>query len=80
MPQLKLYPLEGTYLPWIDCSALGMNDKELSEFMLKKAKLWLDDGILFGYGGSMFMRLNIACPKSILREALERLEKAISDS
>ena len=80
LPQLKLYPLEGTYLPWIDCSALGMNDKELSEFMLKKAKLWLDDGILFGYGGSMFMRLNIACPRSILREALERLEKAISGS
>ena len=78
IPGLKLYPLEGTYLAWIDCTFLGMNDEELNEFMLKKAKLWLDEGTLFGTGGSMFMRINLACPRSILEQALENLEKAVN--
>jgi cystathionine beta-lyase len=77
IPQLKVYPLEGTYLAWVDCSKLGMDDVKLHDWMLQKAKLWLDDGVLFGTGGSMFMRINIACPRSILKEALERLEKAV---
>jgi cystathionine beta-lyase len=79
IPGLKLYPLEGTYLAWIDCSCLGLDDKELSDFMLKKAKLWLDDGTLFGTGGSMFMRVNLACPRSLLKKALENLEKAVNE-
>ena len=78
IPGLKLYPLEGTYLAWVDCTSLGMNDEELNEFMLKKAKLWLDEGTMFGTGGSMFMRINIACPRSILKQALENLEKAVN--
>jgi len=77
LPGFKLYPLEGTYLAWVDCSCLGMDDKALSDFMLQKAKLWLDDGTLFGTGGSMFMRINLACPRSILKKALESLEKAV---
>jgi cystathionine beta-lyase len=76
IPQLKVYPLEGTYLAWVDCTNLGMDDATLSDWMLKKAKLWLDDGVMFGSGGSMFMRINIGCPRSTLKEALERLEKA----
>ena len=79
IPGLKLYPLEGTYLAWVDCSSLGLDDKELSEFMLKKAKLWLDDGTLFGSGGSMFMRINLACPRSLLKQALANLEKAVNE-
>ena len=79
IPSLKLYPLEGTYLAWIDCSALGMNDEELNDFMLKKAKLWLDEGTLFGTGGSMFMRINLACPRSLLKQALDNLEKAVKE-
>jgi cystathionine beta-lyase len=79
IPKLKVYPLEGTYLAWIDCTALGMDDAKLSQWMLKKAKLWLDDGIIFGSGGSMFMRVNIGCPRSILKQALERLEKATKE-
>jgi cystathionine beta-lyase len=78
LPGFKLYPLEGTYLAWIDCSNLGLNDEELNEFMLKKAKLWLEKGTQFGTGSSMFMRINIACPRSILEKALERLEKAVN--
>jgi cystathionine beta-lyase len=79
IPGLKVYPLEGTYLAWVDCTSLGMNDAELKEFMLKKAKLWLDEGTMFGSGGSMFMRINIACPRSILKQALESLEKAVKE-
>jgi len=78
IPGLKLYPLEGTYLAWVDCTSLGMNDEDLNEFMLKKAKLWLDEGTLFGTGGSMFMRVNIACPRSLLKKALENLERAVN--
>jgi cystathionine beta-lyase len=79
IPRLKVYPLEGTYLAWVDCTSLGMNDVELNEFMLKKAKLWLDEGTLFGSGGSMFMRFNIACPRSTLKGALKRFEKAVKN-
>ena len=79
IPGLKVYPLEGTYLAWVDCSSLGLSDEKLKEFMLKKAKLWLDEGTMFGSGGSMFMRVNIACPRSTLKMALERLEKAVKE-
>lgn len=79
LPGLKLYPLEGTYLAWVDCSSMGMNDEELWDFMLKKAKLWLDEGTLFGTGGSMFMRINLASPRSMLKQALENLEKAVNE-
>jgi cystathionine beta-lyase len=77
IPVLKVYPLEGTYLAWVDCTSLGMDDASLKGFMLKKAKLWFDEGTMFGSGGSMFMRINIACPRSMLKMALERLEKAV---
>ncbi len=79
IPGLKVYPLEGTYLAWVDCSSLGLSDEKLKDFMLKKAKLWLDEGTMFGSGGSMFMRVNIACPRSTLKMALERLEKAVNE-
>ncbi len=79
IPGLKVYPLEGTYLAWVDCTSLGMDDAILHDWMLKKAKLWLDDGVMFGSEGSMFMRFNIACPRSILKQALERLEKAAKE-
>ena len=79
IPGLIVYPLEGTYLAWVDCTSLGMDDAALKEFMLKKAKLWLDEGTMFGSSGSMFMRINIACPRSTLKQALERLEKAAKE-
>ncbi len=79
IPGLVVYPLEGTFLTWVDCSALAMDDVELKEFMLRKAKLWFDEGTMFGSGGSMFMRINIACPRTLLRTALERLEKAVKE-
>lgn len=80
LPELSVLPLEGTYLAWLDCRKLGMNDAELKEFFLKKTKLWLDEGTMFGNGGSGFMRINIACPKQLLTEALTRIENALIEN
>lgn len=78
IPQLKVYDSEGTYLAWIDCKALNMNGEELKQFMLSKAGVAFDEGFIFGESGEGFERMNIACPRAILKEALERMEKAIN--
>ena len=72
-------PIEGTYLVWLDCRGLGMDDQRLRTFMRKKAKVGLDDGFIFGSGGSGFQRINIACPRSRLEEGLQRIEKSLAD-
>ncbi|MDO4465720.1 MAG: MalY/PatB family protein [Bacillota bacterium] len=77
IPQIKLIEPEGTYLIWLDCSALGLSSEELEDVILNKAKLWLDRGAIFGKETSLFERINIACPRSILKEALERLKNAL---
>lgn len=69
---------QGTYLVWLDCRALKLSDEELSALFLKKAKLWTDDGVMFGKGGSGFIRINIACPSSVLKLALERIKGAVN--
>lgn len=76
IPQIKLIEPEGTYLVWLDCRELGLSEKELEQFIAQKAKLWLDDGIIFGKAGEGFERVNIACPRATLKEALERLKIA----
>jgi len=76
MPEIKLVEPEGTYLVWLDCKALGLSDKELDDLIVHKAGLWLDAGPMFGAGGEGFQRINIACPRAILEDALERLKKA----
>jgi cystathionine beta-lyase len=78
IPKISVIKPQGTYLVWLDCRALGMDDKALSSFIREKAKVGLDDGFLFGAGGSGYQRMNIACPRSILQEALERIEKAVN--
>lgn len=77
LPEIKLIEPEGTYLLWLDCRALGLNDSQLQNLVEQKAKLWLDDGYIFGAGGSGFERINIACPKATLKTALERLKEAV---
>ncbi len=77
LPEIKTYPLEGTYLLWADCRALGMDAASLETFMKEKAKLYLDEGYVFGEGGEGFERFNIACPRSVLEQSLERLYKAV---
>ncbi len=79
MPQIRLVETQGTYLPWMDCSALGLSDQALDNFIVHKAKLWLDAGTMFGAGGEGFQRINIACPRSILKQALDQLALAIDE-
>jgi cysteine-S-conjugate beta-lyase len=76
-PQLTLIEPEATYLAWIDCSKLTMKDSELHTFFIEKANVGLSQGIQFGKGGEGFMRLNYACPKSILIQALKNIEIAL---
>jgi len=76
---ITVMPLEGTYLAWMDCRGLGMSAPELKDFFLKDAKVWLDDGPMFGAQGQGFMRLNLACPRMILDEAIERIVKALAE-
>lgn len=78
LPQIKLVEPEGTYLVWLDCSGLGLDDKELEDFIINKAGLWLDSGTMFGAGGEGFQRINIACPRAILEKALTQLEGAVN--
>lgn len=79
IPKIKVIKPQGTYLIWLDCRELGLNDQELKNFMLKKAKVGLNDGFIFGEEGSGFVRINIACPKVILEEALKRIENAVNE-
>lgn len=76
LPQIKLIEPEGTYLVWLDCRELGLSEEELEQFIARKAKLWLDDGAIFGKAGEGFERVNIACPRAVVKESLERLKKA----
>ncbi|MFH1120125.1 MAG: PatB family C-S lyase [Bacteroidota bacterium] len=76
LPKVKVIRPEATYMAWLDFSATGMYDKELKKFMIEKAGLGLNEGTQFGPGGSGFMRLNLACPRTTLLQALEQLKKA----
>lgn len=77
IPQIHPNFPEGTYLVWIDCRELGMDKDELHNFMINEAKLALDDGYWFGDAYAGYMRLNAACPRSIIAQALERWQNAI---
>ncbi|MCP4425710.1 MAG: cystathionine beta-lyase, partial [Chloroflexi bacterium] len=78
LPQIKVIPPEGTYLVWVDCRALGLDSTMRKKLMMEEAKLFLDEGEMFGPEGTGFERFNIACPRSILVEALERLQTAVA--
>ena len=79
IPQIKVYPLEGTYLQWWDCRELFDDYKEMERFMQTKAYLFLDEGYIFGETGKGFERINIACPTRVLQEALDRLYAALKE-
>ena len=74
LPKVRLVEPEGTYLLWLDFSAYGLAQDELDRRVTENAKLWLDGGTMFGPEGEGFQRVNIACPKTTLTEALGRLE------
>ena len=80
IPGIQSVPIEATYLMWLDCRNLGLSADELDDLFINKAKLALDSGHWFGDTGRGFMRLNIACPRSMLEEGLEKLRSAIEKS
>lgn len=77
LPQIKLIEPEGTYLLWLDCRAMGLNDQQLKEFFVQQAGVGLSPGILFGTEGSGFMRMNIGAPRSVILQALGQIASAV---
>ncbi|TCS91690.1 cystathionine beta-lyase [Keratinibaculum paraultunense] len=77
IPEIKPIKPEATYLVWLDCKELGLEGKELVDFFVNEAKVGVNPGFTFGENGSSFVRLNIGCPRSILEEGLNRIEKAV---
>ncbi len=77
IPKIKVIKQEGTFLTWLDCRNLGLDDEDLARFFIDKAGLALSSGIGFGNGGSGFMRMNIGCPISTIKEALNRIKEAV---
>ena len=77
IPEIKIIKPEATYLVWLDFRGLEMNNKELKNFLIHKAKLGFNDGPTFGQGGEGFQRMNIACPRAQLEKALGQLKNAI---
>ena len=76
LPKVKVMPLEGTYLAWMDFSAMESDERALQKRMLTRGKVWLDEGWIFGEGGAGFERIVLACPRSILKEAVDRMARA----
>ena len=76
LPKVQIIDPEGTYLLWLDFRAYGLSDEALNEKIIREAHLWLDDGPIFGAGGSGFQRINIACPWATLETGLQNLAKA----
>jgi cystathionine beta-lyase len=79
LPKIKVILPESTFLVWLDCTEMGMNDKDLNEFFLHKAKVGMNPGIMFGPGGEGFMRMNIGCPKSTLLQGLNQIRSAFAE-
>lgn len=78
LPGIETSAPEGTYLMWLDCRNLGLDDAALKRFFVEDAGVGMNPGISFGAQGSGFMRLNIGCPKAVLADVLERIEAALS--
>jgi len=77
LPQIKLIEPEGTFLVWLDFKELGLDAKALEKFLTQKAQLALNSGYWFGREGAGYARMNIACPQSVLQEAVSRLTNAV---
>jgi cystathionine beta-lyase len=79
LPHFPVTQLEGTYLVWVNVSALGKSSKAITEELLKEENIWLNEGSMYGKAGDKFVRINIACPRSTLVEGLKRLKTAWSE-
>ncbi|MGE5740419.1 MAG: MalY/PatB family protein [Candidatus Aminicenantes bacterium RBG_16_66_30] len=78
VPGIRLVRPEGTYLALLDCRGLGLETDELNRFLLTKAQVYFSDGTMFGRELEGFVRVNFGCPRVLLKEALERIERAVS--
>ena len=76
LPSIRMTKMEATYLAWLDCRETGIPGNPF-DFFLKEAKVALNDGVTFGRGGEGFVRLNFACPRKTLTEALDRMSCAL---
>lgn len=79
IPGIRLVRPEGTYLALLDCRGLGLEPAALNDFFLKKARVYFSDGVLFGEEAAGFVRINFGCPRALLVEALERIERAVKE-
>ena len=77
LPGVDMIVHEGTYLVWLDFRGTGLSTDEIDDLIIHKAKLWLDSGRIFGKVGEGFQRVNVACPRSVLSEALDRIRTAL---
>jgi cystathionine beta-lyase len=80
MPKIKPLRPQASFLVWLDCRSLGLDHDQLIDLFINKAGLALNDGEMFNPGGQGFMRLNVGTPRTILKSALDRLHKAISEN
>jgi cystathionine beta-lyase len=78
LPRVKLIDPQAMYLLWLDFSDYGLTSAELGRRIVEGAGLWLNSGTMFGPGGEGFQRINIACPRTVVAEALERLKKVFA--
>lgn len=79
LPLVRLIEPEGTFLLWLDFSALGLSDAEIDDIIVNKAKVWLDRGTMFGPEGEFYQRINVATPRPVLEDALERIVRALRE-
>ena len=77
LPQIKYVKSEATYLIWLDCGKIDTHSCAMSQFIRNETGLYISDGQQYGCGGEQFLRLNIACPKILLKDGLSRLKKGI---
>lgn len=79
IPSIKVIRPQGTYLAWLDCRSLPISGERAKNFMPAEAKVGLEEGTIFGAGEIGFWRMNFACPRSLLKQALERIERAVNN-
>lgn len=77
IPQIKLIKPEATYLLWLDCRGLGMNDAQLRDFFVRECKIGMNPGTVFGEGGNGFMRMNIGTQQARVADALNNIQQAV---
>lgn len=79
LPMIKTSKPEGTYLMWLDFNGVGLPKDKIQDFLINEAKVAMNDGATFGGNGKGFFRMNVACPRYMVEEAMEKIEKAIKN-